>query len=369
MTITRRALLKGVGASAALMLTGAPARAQQPGVGRAKVIDIHGHYTTVPQAVRQFREQQLAAVRDGSQQTTLERVILRFSDDQIRESVQEQLKFQRERGTDVTLFSPTAGAMGHHLGNEATSLVWSRICNDMIHRVCTLYPNNFIGVGQLPQSPGVSPRNCVGELERVVKELGFVGVNINPDPSGAHWRDPPITDRFWYPLYEKIVELDVPAMLHVSASSNPNFQGTGGHYIAGDTTVFMQLLMSDLFKDFPTLRLIIPHGGGAVPFHWGRYRGLAQDMKRPPLTELLKNVYFDTCVYHRPGIELMLKTIPIDNILFASEIVGAVRGVDPESGHYYDDTKRHIDAMTFLSDADRQKIFADNARRVYKLKV
>src|SRR4029453_17423289 len=105
MTITRRALLKGVGASAALMLTGAPARAQQPGVGRAKVIDIHGHYTTVPQAVRQFREQQLAAVRDGSQQTTLERVILRFSDDQIRESVQEQLKFQRERGTDVTLFS------------------------------------------------------------------------------------------------------------------------------------------------------------------------------------------------------------------------------------------------------------------------
>jgi 4-oxalmesaconate hydratase len=46
-----------------------------------------------------------------------------------------------------------------------------------------------------------------------------------------------------------------------------------------------------------------------------------------------------------------------------------VRGVDPESGHYYDDTKRHIDAMTFLSESDRQKIFADNARRVYKLKV
>jgi 4-oxalmesaconate hydratase len=367
MTISRRELIKGIGASAALTLTGAPAWAQQPGGGRIKVIDIHGHFTTVPQAVRDFRQKQLAAVRDPSQAPS--RAMLNVSDDQIRESVQQQLKFQRDRGTDVMLFSPTAGAMGHHLGNEATSLEWSQICNDMIHRVCTLYPTNFIGVGQLPQSPGVSPKNCAGEIERIVKQLGFVGVNVNPDPSGAHWRDPPITDRFWYPLYEKLVELDVPAMLHVSASSNPNFQGTGGHYIAGDTTVFMQLLMSDLFKDFPTLRLIIPHGGGAVPFHWGRYRGLAQDMKRPPLTELLKNVYFDTCVYHRPGIELMLKTIPIDNILFASEIVGAVRGVDPESGHYYDDTKRHIDAMTFLSESDRQKIFADNARKVYRLKV
>jgi 4-oxalmesaconate hydratase len=367
MTTSRRELIKGIGASAALALTGAPVRAQLPGVGRAKVIDIHGHYTTAPRGLTEFRQRQLAALRDGSQAPA--RAMLNFSDDQIRDSVQQQLDFQRERGTDVTLFSPTAGAMGHHLGNEAISLEWSQICNDLIHRVCTLFPNNFIGVGQLPQSPGVSPKNCVAELERIVNQLGFVGVNVNPDPSGANWRDPPITDRSWYPLYEKLVELNVPAMLHVSASANPNFQGTGGHYIAGDTTVFMQLLMSDLFKDFPALRIVIPHGGGAIPFHWGRYRGLAQDMKRPPLTELLKNVYFDTCVYHRPGIELLLKTIPIDNILFASEIVGAVRGVDPESGYHYDDTKRHIDAMTFLSENDRQKIFADNARRVYRLKV
>ncbi len=367
MTTSRRELIKGIGASAALAMTGAPVRAQVPGVGRAKVIDIHGHYTTAPRGLTEFRQRQLAALRDGSQAPA--RAMLNFSDDQIRDSVQQQLDFQRERGTDVTLFSPTAGAMGHHLGNEAISLEWSQICNDLIHRVCTLFPNSFIGVGQLPQSPGVSPKNCVAELERIVNQLSFVGVNVNPDPSGANWRDPPITDRSWYPLYEKLVELNVPAMLHVSASANPNFQGTGGHYIAGDTTVFMQLLMSDLFKDFPALRIIIPHGGGAIPFHWGRYRGLAQDMKRPPLTELLKNVYFDTCVYHRPGIELLLKTIPIDNILFASEIVGAVRGVDPESGYYYDDTKRHIDAMTFLSESDRQKIFADNARRVYRLKV
>jgi 4-oxalmesaconate hydratase len=110
---------------------------------------------------------------------------------------------------------------------------------------------------------------------------------------------------------------------------------------------------------------VIPHGGGAVPFHWGRYRGIAQDMKKPLLTEhLLKNVFFDTCVYHLPGIELMAKVIPVDNILFASEMVGAVRGVDPESGHYYDDTKRYIDGSA-LSAADKHKIFEGNIRRVF----
>ena len=112
----------------------------------------------------------------------------------------------------------------------------------------------------------------------------------------------------------------------------------------------MQLITVDLFKDFPTLKFIIPHGGGAVPYHWGRYRGLAQDMKRPPLEEhLLKNVYFDTCVYHLPGIELLTKVIPADNILFASEMVGAVKGIDPRTGHHYDDTKRYIDQVPWLS--------------------
>jgi 4-oxalmesaconate hydratase len=88
-------------------------------------------------------------------------------------------------------------------------------------------------------------------------------------------------------------------------------------------------------------------------------------MKRPPLEELLlHNVYFDTCVYHLPGIELLLKVIPVDNILFGSEMVGAVRGIDPETGQYFDDTKRYLDALN-LSESDRYKIFEGNARRIF----
>jgi 4-oxalmesaconate hydratase len=328
------------------------------------IIDCHGHYTTAPGALQVFREAQLAALKGPAAASGL--ADPRISDDEIRESLENaQLKLQRERGTDVTIFSPRASAMGHHLGNEATSTRWTRLCNDLIQRVCGLYPHNFVGVCQLPQSPGVAPANSAAELERCVRELGFIGCNLNPDPSGGHWNSPPLTDRHWYPLYEKMVELDVPAMVHVSASCNPNFHATGAHYLNADTTAFMQFLTSDLFQDFPTLRFIIPHGGGAVPFHWGRFRGLAQDMKRPPLEELLlRNVYFDTCVYHLPGIELLCKVVPLENILFGSEMVGAVRGIDPRTGQYYDDTKRYIDALP-LSGQDRDRLFSGNALRVY----
>ena len=327
------------------------------------IIDCHGHYTTAPKQLQEYRDAQIAGLKGGSRPST--RGTLTISDDELRESVQPQLKFQRERGTDLTIFSPRASAMAHHIGDGTTSLHWTQHCNDLIARVCGLFPDKFVGVCQLPQTPGVPPTNSIEELERCVNELGFIGCNLNPDPSGGHWNAPPLTDRYWYPFYEKMVELDVPAMVHVSASCNPNFHATGAHYLNADTTAFMQFLTSDLFKDFPTLRFIIPHGGGAVPYHWGRYRGLAQDMKRPPLPELIRNnIFFDTCVYHQAGIDLLLKIVPIDNILFGSEMVGAVRSIDPETGFYFDDTKRYVDAVK-LSDADRHKVFEGNTRRVF----
>lgn len=329
------------------------------------IIDCHGHYTTAPKSLEAFRQKQIDGLKDARLSPVKNSLVIR--DDEIRDSIEgAQLRIQRERGTDLTIFSPRAGGMGHHIGNAATSALWSDICNELIHRVCSLFPQNFVGVCQLPQSPGASPENCIPELERCVKDYGFIGCNLNPDPSGGYWTDPPLTDRHWYPLYEKLVELDVPAMVHVSASCNPAFHFTGAHYINGDTTAFMQFITADLFRDFPTLRIVIPHGGGAVPYHWGRYRGLAQDLGKPTLQEhLLGNVFFDTCVYHQAGIDLLTRVIPADNILFASEIVGAVKGIDPETGHYYDDTRRYLDAVTTLSVSEKKKIFEDNAYKVY----
>jgi len=327
------------------------------------IIDCHGHYTTAPPGLQAFRDAQIARLEDPTLPPPRPAEI---GDDEIRESIeQNQLKLLRARGADMTIFSPRASAMAHHVGDEATSQEWTRACNDLIRRVVDLFPETFIGVCQLPQSPGVPIANSVAELERCVNELGFVGCNLNPDPSGGHWTSLPLTDESWYPFFEKMVELDVPAMIHVSSSCNPNFHATGAHYMNADTTAFMQFIQGDLFRDFPDLRFIIPHGGGAVPYHWGRYRGLADMLKRPPLPEhVMKNVYFDTCVYHQAGIDLLFRVIDIDNILFGSEMVGAVRGIDPETGFYFDDTKRYLDALD-ISEVDRRKVFELNARRVY----
>ena len=131
------------------------------------------------------------------------------------------------------------------------------------------------------------------------------------------------------------------------------------------------MIQGDLFARFPELRLVIPHGGGAVPYHWGRFRGLAMALGKPELSEhLLGNVYFDTCVYHQPGIDLLLDVVPVENIVFASEMVGAVRDIDPCTGHHFDDTRRYVETAVQerMDDADGQilrQLQEGNARKVY----
>jgi 4-oxalmesaconate hydratase len=329
------------------------------------IIDCHGHYTTAPKQLEEWRKKQIAGIQDASLMPRVED--LKIPDDDIRESiVNNQLRLMQERGNDMTLFSPRASFMAHHIGDFNVSSTWAAICNELCFRVSQLFPEHFVPVAMLPQSPGVDPRTCLPELVKCVEQYGCVGINLNPDPSGGHWKEPPLTDKWWYPIYEKMVEYDIPAMVHVSTSCNPAFHTTGAHYLNADTTAFMQVLQGDLFKDFPTLRFLIPHGGGAVPYHWGRFRGLAQEMKKPLLTEhVMNNVFFDTCVYHQPGIDLLNTVIPVKNVLFASEMIGAVRGIDPTTGHYYDDTKKYIDASTILSPEDKHQIFEANTRRVF----
>ena len=333
------------------------------GINVYRIIDCHGHYTTTPPGVEAWRETQKAAVAADPDHVG-NKGSMAVSDDEIRESLESaQLALQRARGSDLTIFSPRASWMAHHIGNEHTSRFWTEHQNELIRRVCDLYPENFAPVCQLPQSPGASIDGSVRELQRCVAEMGFIGCNVNPDPTGGFWTGPPLFDPCWWALWEAMCELDVPAMIHVSASCNPNFHSTGSHYLGADTTAFMQALTSGFMSDFPGLRWIIPHGGGAVPYHWGRFRGMAAD-NGWDFDGLLDHIYFDTCVYHQPGIDLLLEVVPLTNVLFASEMVGAVRGISPDTGRHYDDTKVYIEALS-LDDEARRLVFEDNARRVF----
>jgi 4-oxalmesaconate hydratase len=289
-----------------------------------------------------------------------------ISDDEIRASLERgQLRLLDERGIDVMLFSPMASAMGHHFGNELISRHWTEVSNDLVHRVCRLYPDRFVGVCALPQSPGVRPRACVEELERCVNDLGFVGCNLNPDPSGGYWTDPPLGDDWWYPLYEKLVELDASVMVHASATCNPAFHTTGSHYLNVDSTAFMQLMESRIFQDFPTIRVILAHGGGAVPYQAARYRALCLMNKWEPFEDFLKRLYFDTTVYSVEAMEMLVNVVGADNVIFASEMLGGVTTIDPRTGRFFDDNKPCLDGIAWLTGPDRAKIFEENAKRAY----
>jgi 4-oxalmesaconate hydratase len=324
------------------------------------VIDAHGHYTTAPSGLRAFRALQISSMGKPVKSATS------ISDDEIQASLTNgQLKLLDERGIDLMLFSPMASAMGHHFGNAKVSRYWTEINNELIHRVCRLYPTRFAGVCSLPQSPGVSPRECVEELERCVKEFRFVGCNLNPDPSGGYWTGPPLGDEWWYPLYETMTALDVPAMIHASATCNPAFHTTGSHYLNVDASAFMQLMESRVFQDFPSLRLILPHGGGNVPYQAARYRALCTINEWEPFEEFIKRLYFDTTVYSQEAMALLIKVVGVDHVIFASEMLGGVNAIDGTTGRSFDDNRRFIDAIPWLTERDRGNIFEHNARKVY----
>ncbi|MFJ6359201.1 amidohydrolase family protein [Pseudarthrobacter oxydans] len=319
------------------------------------IIDIHGHYTTEPAQLFDFRKAQLTGENAA---------LPAISDDEVRESVElNQLRVLRERGGDLMVFSPRASGMEHHVPDASIANAWAQASNDLVHRVSELYPEHFAPVAQLPQTPEGNHAGVIAELRRTVTELGFVGANLNPDPSGT-WAGKPMTDESWFDLYEVIQGLDIPVMIHVSTACNPNFHTLGAHYLNADTTVFMQLLQSDLFQRFPGLRFVIPHGGGAVPYHWGRYRGLSMRNGWQDPSELLSNVFFDTAVYHQPGIDLLTRVVAPRNILFASEMLGAVRGADPETGVEWDNTLVYVKGAG-LSEENERRILLENALEVY----
>ena len=184
-------------------------------------------------------------------------------------------------------------------------------------------PGKFFGVASLPQVAGDPIERALPELERCVNELGFVGCLLNPDPYENSGVEPPaLGDRYWYPLYEKLCELDIPAHIH-TASSRSERASYSVHLINEGTIAILGLLNSDVFKDFPNLKIVVSHGGGAIPYQLGRFdapslRGRGATRFR----DRLKLLYFDTVLYTAPALELLIKTVGPDRCLFGSECPG-----------------------------------------------
>lgn len=270
-----------------------------------------------------------------------------------------------EVGTDVAFISPRPYTMMHSEKPEKIVHWYCEAANDVISMAVQNEPNRFRGVAGLPQCAGVSPTNTFEEIDRCINELGFIGVMVNPDPGEGDYATPPMGDEYWYPLYEKLVEMDVPALVHPASCKNHR-ESFHNHFITEESIAILSLVNSPVFELFPSLKLIIAHGGGSIPYQVGRWRSqLRGPNDTETFDERLKKLYFDTGLYNKESLELLFKIVGPERCLFGTERPGAGSKVDPRTGRWYDDVRPVIESIEWLTVEDKEMIFHKNAQKVF----
>lgn len=323
------------------------------------IIDSHAHVVMPPQSFRFMAE--LIGGRGNPSMPP------KIADEAVRKVAEEIVGIMDSVGTDLQFISPRPYLQMHSVKPVRVTELWTRHCNDIIARVVAMFPDRFRGVAGLPQFMQESPaERCVAELERCVNQLGFVGCLINPDPTeGADLPPPGLGDPFWHPLYEAMTRLDVPALIHSAGSCSARESYTL-KFINEESIAIVSLLGSDTFEKFPALKIVVAHGGGAIPYQMGRFRSWSvRRGDKTSFDEQLKRLHFDTCNYSQDSLELLLKVAGVPNVLFGTEKPGTGSARDPVSGRDYDDVKPLIEAISWLTAQDRNDIFECNCRRLY----
>jgi predicted TIM-barrel fold metal-dependent hydrolase len=334
-------------------------------------IDCHAH-VSAPAQLWAYKAGLLAARgthgRGGVADRLPDEVIRNAANAKLEGAPHGHLDYIAHLGTDLQLLSPRPFQLMH---SEQPGIIvqwFNEECNNIIHRQCRLFPDTFVGVAGLPQVAGEGLERAIAELERCVTQLGFRGCLLNPDPyENSGPTAPPLGNRYWYPLYEKLCELDVPALIHGTGSRLPEREPYTLHFINEETTAVYGLVNSTVFKDFPTLKIVCSHGGGAIPYQFGRFAAGAI-RGGGDFRDRLRNLYYDTVLYTQDAIELLVKTVGADRCLFGSECPGTGSVIDPKTDRPLDDVGSYIEAIEFLKPSEKQLIFEDNARRLFGLK-
>lgn len=321
------------------------------------IIDSHAHVVVPPESFKYMAE--LVASRANPNARP------QLGDESVRKAGQSIIDLMDKVGTDIQFLSPRPYMQMHSVKPARVPLLWTQHMNDLIHRTVQMFPTRFRAVAGLPQYRDESPVNCIPELEFRVKEQGFIGCLLNPDPTEGDGAPPPgLGDAFWYPLYEKLCELDVPALVHSAGSCQPRESYTL-KFINEESIAIMSLLESKVFERFPDLKLIVPHGGGAIPYHMGRFRAWSVRRGGEYFDDKLRRLHFDTTVYDPEALELLFRTVGADRVLFATERPGTGSARNPRTGRDFDDLKPEIDALSCLNDEGRRNVYECNCTRLY----
>jgi OH-DDVA meta-cleavage compound hydrolase len=270
-------------------------------------------------------------------------------------------------GTDIQFLSPRPFQMMHSEKPEKIVHWFAEASNNAIAQTLKIAPTRYRGVASLPICPGHPITDCFEEFDRCINDLGFVGVMINPDPNeGTGEPFPGMGDEYWYPLYEKMVQMDVPALIH-SASCKDPWDTYSNYFITTETRTIISMVASRTYDAFPDLKIVVSHGGGAVPYHIGRYRAFfgRHFEGEGGFDAQLKKFYFDTVLYNQEGIDLLLRIVGSDRCMFGTENPGTGSYKDPATGKMLDDLKPVIETIPGITDKQKKDVFEDVAKKVY----
>lgn len=269
--------------------------------------------------------------------------------------ISTRLLHMDERGIDVQLLSAPPW-----LCNPPIEV--ARRLNDGTAEVIRSYPSRFKGLATVPMA---DPEIAATELERCVKDLGFVGLEILSNVEGENLHE----SRF-KPLYAKMTELQTPAFIHphnvLGAKDRlQDFYLTNFIGNPTDTAVAAAcLIFGGVLKEMPELQFILAHGGGSCPYLRGRWEhGWRRKVEgsriihRPP-SEYFQKLYFDTLTHSIPALNYLVETVGPEKVILGSDYPFDMGDFDPV---------KTISALPHASDAEKELIFGGNAARLFKL--
>ena len=323
------------------------------------IIDIHGH-TNTPPSLFAYKSGLLASRgAHGKGNPAL-------NPEQLENVVNNHIKNNLDKvGTDIQFLSPRPFQMMHSEKPNKIVHYFCEASNTAIADTLKIAPTRYRGVASLPQCAGEPISTVFDEMDRCINDLGFVGLMINPDPyEGDGHHAPGMGDEYWYPLYEKMVQMDVPALIHSAGCKDP-WDTYSSYFIATETRTIISMVQSQTFKTFPNLKIVVSHGGGAVPYQIGRYRAFFGNHLAGSFDDELKKFYFDTVLYNQEALDLLLRIVGSDRCMFGTENPGTGTYRDPKSGKMLDDLKPVIETIPGITDKQKKDVFEDVARKVY----
>lgn len=336
-----------------------------PGSVIARTIDIHCHVMSVDAQEHtrpSFSVEKDAFFRfsspatNAANQALMSKIRPKLVDPEVR------LRDMDRMGIDVQAISVAPPQFFYWAENDLGVRV-SRMLNDNLARIIDGRPDRFVGLGTLPlQDVDAS----LAELERIVDELGFPGIEICTSVNGEDFDDPKFE-----PLLARLQELDVFVLMH----PNGFWQGErlDDFYLINtvgmplDSTVAIaRMIFSGVLERFPNLKVCVVHGGGYLPFYPARFDhayharpDCREHITRPPST-YLRQLYFDTMVFDAEDLALLISRYGADHVLLGSDYPYDMGDDDPVGS---------VMAVDGLDEKDRALVLGGNAARLLKLGV